>query len=360
MQISFDVSEAELASLKTTQVQLASAVQFIGVQYSKVHDNGARAHGGTRVMLGGSSEFVSMYSQKGSSGVNQDAFTVWKDFTEQKDMIFCGVFDGHGPLGHKFSQCVRDKLPLILSSSIKQSQEKVIKHIDTDVDGSRHSEAVYVEDNQNMSFSTWEGSFMRCFSEMDEILAKEVDTKGFDGGSTAVTVIKQGDKLIIGNLGDSRAVLCRRAHDNHLIPVQLTVDLTPDIPSEALRIINCGGRIFSAKEDPGVNRIWRPNGCRPGLAMARAFGNFCLKDCGLSSVPDLSYRKLTKQDEFVVLASDGVWHVLTNSEVMNIVVSAPKKSMAAKLLVKRAVKAWRCKYGFKVDDCTAICLFLRD
>lgn len=49
-----------------------------------------------------------------------------------------------------------------------------------------------------------------------------------------------------------------------------------------------------------------PEGDCPGLAMSRAFGDFCLKDYGLSSVPDLSYRKLTKQDEFVVSATDGV------------------------------------------------------
>ncbi|QCE03252.1 pyruvate dehydrogenase phosphatase [Vigna unguiculata] len=317
-------------------------------------------HGGERIMLRGSSEFISMYSKKGSKGVNQDALTVWKDFSGKKDMIFCGVFDGHGPLGHKFSNSIRDKLPLKLSASIKQSQQKAIKDNDiNETDVISHSN-VYAEDNQNMSFSSWEGSFMRCFSEMDEDLAKNIDTKGFRGGSTAVTVIKQEDELIIGNLGDSRAVLCRRADDNNLVPVQLTVDLTPDIPSEALRIFNCGGRIFSTKQDPSVNRIWRSNGDRPGLAMARAFGNFCLKDYGLISVPDLSYRKLTKQDEFVVLASDGVWDVLTNSEVINIVASAPKRSMAAKLLVNHAVQAWRRTCVLTVDDCTAICLFLKD
>ncbi|KOM57981.1 hypothetical protein LR48_Vigan11g101400 [Vigna angularis] len=297
-------------------------------------DDGACEHGGDSIRLRRSCEFVSMYSKKGSKGVNQDALTVWKDFTGKKDMMFCGVFDGHGPLGHKFSQSIRDKLPSKLSASIKQSQtQKVIKHNETNPTDGRK----WMED-----------------------LAKNIDTKGFLGGSTAVTIIKQRDQLIIGNLGDSRAVLCRRAHDNHLVPVQLTVDLTPDIPSEALRIINSGGRIFSAKGDPCVNRIWRPNGDRPGLAMARAFGNFCLKDYGLISVPDVSYRKLTKQDEFVVLASDGVWDVLTNSEVINIVASAPKRSMAAKLLVKHAVQAWRRKCVFKVDDCTAICLFLKD
>ena len=41
----------------------------------------------------------------------------------------------------------------------------------------------------------------------------------------------QGQNLIIGNLGDSRAVLGTRDEDNHLIAVQLTVDLKPSIPS---------------------------------------------------------------------------------------------------------------------------------
>lgn len=41
----------------------------------------------------------------------------------------------------------------------------------------------------------------------------------------------QGDHLIIANLGDSRAILCSRGEDEELVPVQLTVDLKPDVPS---------------------------------------------------------------------------------------------------------------------------------
>lgn len=52
--------------------------------------------------------------------------------------------------------------------------------------------------------------------------------------------------------------------------------------------------------------MWLPNSDFPGLAMARAFGDFCLKDVGLISVPDVSYHRLTEKDEFVVLATDGV------------------------------------------------------
>lgn len=44
--------------------------------------------------------------------------------------------------------------------------------------------------------------------------------------------------------------------------------------------------------------------------MARAFGDFCLKDYGLISLPDLSYRKIMLDDEIVVVATDGVWILL--------------------------------------------------
>lgn len=53
-------------------------------------------------------------------------------------------------------------------------------------------------------------------------------------------------------------------------------------------------------------RVWLPNNDVPGLAMARALGDFCLKDYGLISVPDFSYRQITERDEFIVLATDGV------------------------------------------------------
>lgn len=42
----------------------------------------------------------------------------------------------------------------------------------------------------------------------------------------------QDEHLIISNLGDSRAILCTRDDENQLIPIQLTVDLKPSIPSK--------------------------------------------------------------------------------------------------------------------------------
>lgn len=75
---------------------------------------------------------------------------------------------------------------------------------------------------------------------------------------------------------------------------------------EAERIRKCRGRVFALRDEPEVARVWLPNNDSPGLAMARAFGDFCLKDFGLISEPDISYRRLTEKDEFIVLATDGV------------------------------------------------------
>lgn len=44
----------------------------------------------------------------------------------------------------------------------------------------------------------------------------------------------QGRDLIIGNVGDSRAVLGTREKDNSLVAIQLTVDLKPNLPGISL------------------------------------------------------------------------------------------------------------------------------
>ena len=59
-------------------------------------------------------------------------------------------------------------------------------------------------------------------------------------------------------------------------------------------------------DEPGVHRIWLPDEESPGLAMSRAFGDYCIKDYGLISVPEVTQRHITSRDQFVVLATDGV------------------------------------------------------
>uniref|UniRef100_A0A0A9H487 protein-serine/threonine phosphatase n=1 Tax=Arundo donax TaxID=35708 RepID=A0A0A9H487_ARUDO len=112
-------------------------------------------------------------------------------------------------------------------------------------------------------------------------------------------------------------------------------------------------------DEPDVPTLWLPDQDAPGLAMARAFGDFCLKNHGLLCTPEVYYRKLSEKDEFLVVATDGVWDVLSNKELVKIVSSVSDPSKAATQLIDRAVRAWRRKYPTSmVDDCAAICLFL--
>ncbi|KAG9134103.1 hypothetical protein Leryth_004804 [Lithospermum erythrorhizon] len=261
--------------------------------------------------------------------------------------------------GHGGNSYVRDNLPSRLSSpnkgsSVTGSDIGGDDGINNDVSGDANG----LEESQDPFYLSWKPKILSAFKDTDEELEADASIETYCSGTTAVTVFRKGEHLIIANLGDSRAVLCSTGENNQLVAAQLSVDLKPNIPSEAERVASCQGRVMAMQEEPNVYRIWMPDEDCPGLAMSRAFGDFCLKDFGLISTPQLFYRKLTPKDEFVVLATDGVWDVLPNDEVVAVVASARSRSLAAKMVVERAVRAWRFKYPCaKADDCAVVCLF---
>uniref|UniRef100_A0A0C9S124 TSA: Wollemia nobilis Ref_Wollemi_Transcript_28262_2452 transcribed RNA sequence n=1 Tax=Wollemia nobilis TaxID=56998 RepID=A0A0C9S124_9CONI len=326
-----------------------------------------------RMFVNGASNMACMFTQQGRKGTNQDAMLVWEEFGPKKDTVFCGVFDGHGPFGHLVAKRVRDSLPSKLCSQWEAEikDDDSIKEVNSTV-GSMNSDSTMDDEWRELAdaeerekgpeiFSTLKESFLKAFKVMDKELRLHPTIDCFCSGTTAVTLVKQGQDLVIGNVGDSRAVLGTRGENNSLNAVQLTVDLKPNLPREAERIRQCKGRVFALHDEPEVARVWLPHNDSPGLAMARAFGDFCLKDFGLIAVPDISYHRLTERDEFIVMATDGIWDVLSNKEVVDIVASAPTRTTAARALVDYAVRAWRLKFPTsKVDDCAVICLFLND
>ncbi|KAG6516191.1 hypothetical protein ZIOFF_026640 [Zingiber officinale] len=315
-----------------------------------------------RMFLNGASAVASLFTQQGKKGTNQDAMIVWENFGSRNDTIFCGIFDGHGPYGHIVAKKVRDVLPLKLTATWESEECNTSEASSPRSLREDNRASINFEENGDDSqiFMTLKESFLKAFRIMDKELRQHPDIDCFYSGTTAVTLIKQGQQLYIGNVGDSRAVLGTRDQDNSIVAVQLTVDLKPNLPNEAERIRLCRGRVFALKDEPDVARVWLPNNNVPGLAMARALGDFCLKDYGLISVPDISYRQITERDEFIVLATDGVWDVLSNKEVVDIVASAPARASAARSLVESAVKAWKLKYPTsRTDDCAVICLFLQ-
>jgi serine/threonine protein phosphatase PrpC len=129
-------------------------------------------------------------------------------------------------------------------------------------------------------------------------------------GCTAVSLLIHGDDLVCANAGDSRCVLCR---DGEAIP--LSNDHKPYTPTEQMRIERAGGYVWNRR----VNGI---------LALSRAIGDFMFKtnpqiaweDQAVTASPEVKTIKLDRaRDEFVILACDGIWDVLTNEQVIEFV-----------------------------------------
>ncbi|CAE6138426.1 unnamed protein product [Arabidopsis arenosa] len=292
-----------------------------------------------RITSSNKSRSSCIFTQQGRKGINQDAMIVWEDFMSE-DVTFCGVFDGHGPYGH-----------LVALLEERDSEE---------IQANRLSKKLLKKDLTRKKLKgLWGEAFLKSFKAMDKELRSHPNLDCFCSGSTGVTILKQGSNLFMGNIGDSRAILGSKDSNDSMVATQLTVDLKPDLPREAERIKRCKGRVFALEDEPEVPRVWLPYDDAPGLAMARAFGDFCLKDYGVISVPEFTHRVLTDKDQFIVLASDGVWDVLSNEEVVDIVASATSRASAARTLVNSAAREWKLKYPTsKMDDCAVVCLFL--
>lgn len=154
----------------------------------------------------------------------------------------------------------------------------------------------------------------------DKILEKAVDLG--KGGSTAVTAILINcEKLVVANVGDSRAVICKNG-----VAKQLSVDHEPN--SERENIENRGGFVSNFPGD-----VARVDG---QLAVARAFGDKSLKE-HLSSEPDVAVEIIDDDTEFAVLASDGIWKVMSNEEAIECIKDKKDARSAAKQLNEEAL-----------------------
>ncbi|XVE65576.1 hypothetical protein DITRI_Ditri08aG0010900 [Diplodiscus trichospermus] len=253
-----------------------------------------------------SNNFASFCSKRGQKGINQDCAIVWEEFGCQEDMIFCGIFDGHGPWGHIVAKRVKESVPpsLLCNWQKALALTSLGQELNTELNIRIHQ------------FDIWKQSYLKTYADIDLELKLHPGIDSFRSGTTALTIIKQGEHLVIANVGDSRAVMATTSDDGNLKPLQLTVDFKPNIPEEAERIRQSKGQVFCLRDEPGVHRVWMPNGDTPGLALSRAL------------------------------------------EAVEIVSCTEDREKSAKRLVQCAIRAWKYKKrGIAMDDISAICLF---
>ncbi|XP_073011012.1 probable protein phosphatase 2C 41 [Typha latifolia] len=164
-------------------------------------------------------------------------------------------------------------------------------------------------------------AIIKAYEKTDQAILSHNPDLG-RGGSTAVTaILMNGMKLWIANVGDSRAVLLKGGE-----VLQMTTDHEPN--AERASIERRGGFVSNIPGD-----VPRVNG---QLAVSRAFGDKALK-LHLGSDPDLRFEDISADTELLILASDGLWKVMTNHEVVDLVRKTKDPQAAAKQLTAEAL-----------------------
>ena len=281
------------------------------------------------------------YSGPGVEKYNQDNFFVYNNLNDENDVLFIGVCDGHGILGHDVSKYLITHLP----SNLNQALKKTRKYIRDKKTLQKTMKEVFIKTNNDL-----------CRNDL-------VDTQF--SGSTCVTIILTKNQIISGNVGDSRAVMGRYINGNW-INIDLTKDQKPDTPEEKERILKRGGRIESYKDengnDFGPKRVWLKNADLPGLAMARSFGDEVAASVGTISEPEIKYFDITEDDKFIIIASDGIWEFISSQECVNIIKDFYlKKDLKGclKYLLNESSKRW-IKEEEVIDDITAVIIFFEN
>ncbi|XP_024151742.1 protein phosphatase 1G isoform X2 [Oryzias melastigma] len=149
--------------------------------------------------------------------------------------------------------------------------------------------------------------------EEEEMCLPGMDGKeepGSDSGTTAVVALIRGKQLIVANAGDSRCVVSERGK-----AVDMSYDHKPEDEVELARIKNAGGK---------VTMDGRVNG---GLNLSRAIGDHFYKrndalppeEQMISAMPDVKVLTLNEDHDFMVIACDGIWNVLSSQEVVDFI-----------------------------------------
>jgi protein phosphatase PTC2/3 len=230
-----------------------------------------------------------------------------------------------------------------------------------------------------------EKAFKETFLAVDEALKHEALIEPLYAGTTACVALLRENELVVSNVGDSRAVLARRHRtkineeddsvDNDVDvhtssttqqeeweTIDLSKDQNPDLPEEQSRIESMGGFV-SPPPEPGLSaRVWLDPGCTQiGLAMSRSMGDHAVKPVGVIAEPVVSTHHVTIDDEFLILASDGVWEFVASHEAVRVVSDNLHlgATQACQALIEMAAARWHDEEGDYRDDITALVIRLQ-
>jgi serine/threonine protein phosphatase PrpC len=261
----------------------------------------------------------------------------------KKKYIYMSVCDGHGVEGHFVSDFIKEILPYDMSENLK--------FFNILTDNEKEKEKIF-------------DVIKETFINANEKLVSNEEINSLFSGSTCVSVIYTPEKLIVPNIGDSRAVLGRliNKETNEYKAIELSRDHKPTEKDEEKRILENDGRIQPFIEDGefvGPQRVWIKEDEVPGLAMTRSFGDRMAATVGVISEPEIKEYIFNPNDKFMIIASDGIWEFISSQECINIIKEFYNNNDikgCCEFLYQESSKRW-LKEEEVIDDTTMIIVF---
>ncbi|KAG0005972.1 hypothetical protein BGZ65_009736 [Modicella reniformis] len=208
----------------------------------------------------------------------EDAHTTCLDIENAKGNAFFAVYDGHAG-----------------ANVAKYCGEELYKKVVAD---------------PAFAKSDYKAAIKNGFLEMDRAMRHDPEYDHDSSGCTAITVlITDKNILYVGNAGDSRAVL-----GSDGAAIALSTDHKPVHKGESKRIRAAGGFVESGR-------------VKGNLALSRALGDFEYKaredltpeDQMVTADPEIREHQLTDEDEFMVVACDGIWDCMSSQDVISFI-----------------------------------------
>jgi len=219
---------------------------------------------------------------------------------------------------------------------------------------------------------TLKESFHAADKRLLEKLKNSGEQRAQRSGSTATVALVRRNKIIVANVGDSRLVLCRNGRAMDLTTEHRVYGKGPAITAEIERVKSTGG--------------WVDDGRVCGLlAVSRAFGDCELKseglDCFLKEsvtdgfitedfaskvhftsdplvcTPDVTELELLPDDQFIIIATDGLWDVMSSEDAVRFVSQQFKKGRSAEAITGNLVDLAIKRYT--TDNVAAVVIDLR-
>eukprot|EP00968_Pinguiococcus_pyrenoidosus_P023077 scaffold3537_cov256-Pinguiococcus_pyrenoidosus.AAC.4 len=212
---------------------------------------------------------------------------------------------------------------------------------------------------------------LKAFEETDAAISQKEEEGTSMAGSTATTALILRDRLWLANVGDSRTLLCRKGE-----VYAFTLDHKPDREDEIARIKAAGGFVIhhrvlgelavsrafgDAEYKKGIQEYVAQDdlkNLRQGTLMGGGDEEADLSRPILTAEPEIQSLRLTPDDEFLLLACDGLFDVFDNEEVVEVVREEMREHQDAQRCVEklshRAIHERNCR-----DNVTIVLIILK-